>query len=55
MDLTEIEFMDDDLDPREISEKIKELREALIANVTSQITGIPMKHFYDGNFLFCFF
>lgn len=48
MDVTEIEFMDDDLEPREINEKIKLLREALIDNVTSLVTGLSMKHFYDG-------
>lgn len=59
MDLTEVEFMNDDLEPREINEKIKELRDALIDNVTSYTSGLPMKNFYDGNsflhsyFLFC--
>lgn len=49
MDLTEIEFMNDDLEPREINEKIKELRDALIDNVTSHTAGLPIKNFYDGN------
>lgn len=49
MDLTELEFMDDDAEPRVLSEKIKELREAMVNGTESFMIGIPVKKFYDGN------
>lgn len=50
MDLTELEFMDDDLEPRELSSRVLELREAMVNSSKSYITGLPMKRFYDGSY-----
>lgn len=48
MDLTELEFVDDDLEPRILNDKIKELREAMVNGSESYVAGLPMKNFYDG-------
>ncbi|GLV37628.1 Ca[2+] channel Muscle-specific alpha2/delta subunit [Carabus blaptoides fortunei] len=47
MDFSEVEFLDDDFGPRQINERILELREALVNHSEGSILGLPVKHFYD--------
>lgn len=47
MDLSEVEFLDDNFGPREVNERIFELREALVNHSEGSILGLPVKHFYD--------
>lgn len=47
MDLSEVEFLDDNQGPRVLNDKILELRWALTNHSKGSILGLPIKHFYD--------
>lgn len=47
MDLSELEFLDDELEPRVLNDQILELRWGLTNHSKGSILGLPVKQFYD--------